>query len=86
MDIVNINQAKDDIEKLVNQTNDNHQPILLSGTKGNAVLVSEEDWNSIQETLYLHSIPGMVESIIEGGNTPIENCINEDSIRDILNG
>ena len=61
-------------------------PILLSGTKGNAVLVSEEDWNSIQETLYLHSIPGMVESIIEGGNTPIENCINEDSIRDILNG
>lgn len=86
VDIVNINQAKDNIEKLVDQTNDNHQPILLSGTKGNAVLISEGDWNSIQETLYLYSIPGMVESIIEGGNTPIEDCINEDSIRDILNG
>ncbi|MEA5535587.1 type II toxin-antitoxin system Phd/YefM family antitoxin [Crocosphaera sp. XPORK-15E] len=86
MKIININQAKDEIEQLVNQTNDNHQPILLSGTQGNAVLIAEEDWNSIQETLYLHSIPGMVESIIEGGNTPIEDCINEAAIRDILNG
>ncbi|MDJ0598052.1 MAG: type II toxin-antitoxin system Phd/YefM family antitoxin [Crocosphaera sp.] len=85
MKIININQAKDEIEKLVNQTNDNHQPILLSGTKRNAVLIAEEDWNSIQETLYLHSIPGMVESILEGGNTPTEDCLNEDSIRDILN-
>ncbi|MDJ0510325.1 MAG: type II toxin-antitoxin system Phd/YefM family antitoxin [Crocosphaera sp.] len=86
MEIVKINQAKNDIEELVNQTNDNHQPILLSGTKGNAVLVSEDDWNSIQETLYVHSIPGIVESIIEGGNTPIKDCVNEDSIRDILRG
>ncbi|GBF82472.1 type II toxin-antitoxin system Phd/YefM family antitoxin [Aphanothece sacrum] len=86
MKIININQAKDEIEQLVNQTNDNHQAILLSGTQGNAVLIAEEDWNSIQETLYLHSIPGMVKSIIEGGNTPIEDCINEAAIRDILNG
>ena len=40
----------------------------------NAVLISEEDWNAIEETLYLNSIPGMAESIIEAGNTPIEEC------------
>jgi antitoxin YefM len=83
---VNVNQAKDKIEQLINQTNDNHQPILLSGTQANAVLVAEEDWNAIQETLYLHSIPGMVESIIEGGNTSIEDCVSEEAIREILNG
>jgi antitoxin YefM len=84
--IININQIKDEIEQLINITNDDHQPILLSSPQGNAVLIAEEDWNSIQETLYLHSIPGMVDSIIEGGNTPIEDCVNEAAIRDILNG
>ncbi|MGB5769670.1 MAG: type II toxin-antitoxin system Phd/YefM family antitoxin [Crocosphaera sp.] len=86
MKIININQIKDEIEQLINITNDDHQPILLSSPQGNAVLIAEEDWNSIQETLYLHSIPGMVDSIIEGGNTPIEDCVNEAAIRDILNG
>ncbi|MFM7352967.1 MAG: type II toxin-antitoxin system Phd/YefM family antitoxin, partial [Microcystis aeruginosa] len=66
MKIVTVTEAKEQIDELVNDTNDNHQPILLSGTKNNAILIAEEDWNSIQETLYLYSIPGMVDSIIEG--------------------
>ena len=66
MKTVTVAEAKNQIEELVNDTNDNHQPILLSGTERNAVLIAEEDWNSIQETLYLSSIPGMVDSIIEG--------------------
>lgn len=86
MKIVTVNQAKNEIEQLVSQANDDHQPILLSGTEGNAVLIAEADWNSIQETLYLQSIPGMAESILEGGNTPIEDCVDEESIRAILNG
>ncbi|MDB9420698.1 type II toxin-antitoxin system Phd/YefM family antitoxin [Microcystis aeruginosa CS-563/04] len=71
MKIVTVTEAKEQIDELVNDTNDNHQLILLSGTKKNAILIAEEDWNSIQETLYLYSIPGMVDSIIEGGNTSI---------------
>ncbi len=65
MKIININQIKDEIEQLINITNDDHQPILLSSPQGNAVLIAEEDWNSIQETLYLvvgHSL--MVDSIM----------------------
>lgn len=86
MKTVTVAQAKNQIEELVNDTNDNHQPILLSGTERNAILIAEEDWNSIQETLYLYSIPGMVDSIIEGGNTSIEDCVDEADIRAILNG
>ncbi|RPH86026.1 MAG: type II toxin-antitoxin system Phd/YefM family antitoxin [Chroococcales cyanobacterium metabat2.561] len=86
MKIVTVTEAKEQIDELVNDTNDNHQLILLSGTKKNAILIAEEDWNSIQETLYLYSIPGMVDSIIEGGNTSIEDCVDEAAIRAILNG
>ncbi len=86
MEVIPIDQAQNQIDNLVNQTNDNHQPILLSGSQNNAVLIAESDWKSIQETLYLYSIPGMVESIIEGGNTPLEDCVDEASIRNILNG
>ena len=86
MKVITVSQAKNEIEQLVSQANDDHQPILLSGAGGNAVLIAEADWNSIQETLYLHSIPGMAKSILEGGNTPIEDCVDEASIRAILNG
>jgi len=86
MKIVTVTEAKEQIDELVNDTNDNHQLILLSGTKKNAILIAEEDWNSIQETLYLYSIPGMVDSIIKGGNTSIEDCVDEAAIRAILNG
>lgn len=74
MKTVPISQARANIFKLVEDTNQTHQPILISWKGGNAVLVSEEDWNAIQETLYLNSIPGMAESLLEGANTPIEDC------------
>ena len=86
MKTITLAEAQDQIETLVNDTNDDHQPILLSGTEKNAVLIAEEDWNAIQETLYVYSIPNMVESIIEGGETPIEDCVSEEVIRKILNG
>lgn len=53
---------------------------LIVGKKGNAILLSEDDWNAIQETLYLNSIEGMVESIVSGGNTPLEECVSEDVV------
>ena len=54
--------------------------LLIISKKGNAVLVSEDDWNALQETIYLNSIPNMAKSIKEGIDTPLENCIPEENI------
>jgi PHD/YefM family antitoxin component YafN of YafNO toxin-antitoxin module len=86
METITVNQDDNKINKLVNQTIENNQPILLKGEIGNAVLISEKDWNGIQETLYLQSIPNLLESIKKGGETPLEDCIDEAVIRNILNG
>ncbi|MEB3883818.1 type II toxin-antitoxin system Phd/YefM family antitoxin [Lyngbya sp. CCY1209] len=66
--------AKDNLETLIDTTSDSHQPILITGKQNNAILISEADWQSIQETLHLLSIPGMKDSIVEGLQTPIEEC------------
>ena len=68
--IVTASQAKTNIYSLINQTAESHIPILITTRKNNAVIISEEDWNAIQETIYLNSIPGMVESIREAMNAP----------------
>ena len=61
--------------KILSEVNSSSQPITITNNRGkNAVLISEEDWNAIQETLYLNSIPGMAESIIEAGKEPLEEC------------
>lgn len=65
----------------IRKANQYSEPTLIVGKRGNAVLLSEDDWNAIQETLFLNSIPGMTESIIEGANTLIEDCIPEDKVQ-----
>ena len=66
--------ARNSIYQLIDKTNENSEPIFITGKRGNAVLVSEDDWRAIQETLYLLSIPGMRESIIKGMKEPVEKC------------
>lgn len=65
-------QARKDIYRILDEVSDTHKPIKITGKHTNAVLISEEYWRSIHETLYLTSIPGMHESIVEGLNTPLE--------------
>ncbi len=72
-----INKAKTNLDKLIEQTGQSHIPIVITGKQSNAVLLAEEDWSAIQETLYLVSIPGMKESILEGMRTPFEECDEE---------
>lgn len=69
--------AKINLENLIDTTSFSHQPILITGQKHNAILVSESDWRAIQETLYLLEIPGMRESILTGLQTPVEDCDEE---------
>ncbi|MDR3626338.1 MAG: type II toxin-antitoxin system Phd/YefM family antitoxin [Ignavibacteriaceae bacterium] len=75
MKTVNITAARKDLFNLVNLTAENNEPILITGKHNNAVIVSETDWNSIEETLYILSIPGMKEKIIRGMKTPLEECV-----------
>ena len=67
-------EARDRLYRLLDETAEAHEPILITGPRSNAVLVGEEDWRAIQETLYLLSIPQMRESIREGMATTIEQC------------
>jgi prevent-host-death family protein len=71
---ISFREAQQKLLTLMEQVNESHQPVTITGENNNAVLVSEEDWKSLQETLYLKSIPGMWESIEEGINEPIEDC------------
>ncbi|RME11471.1 MAG: type II toxin-antitoxin system Phd/YefM family antitoxin [Bacteroidetes bacterium] len=77
MTILNATEARSKLYSLIDETAKTHQPIVITGKRGNAVLVSEEDWNAISETLHLMSIPGMRESIKEGMETPVSECSEE---------
>ena len=74
MTTLNSTEARSNLYGLISQVNDSHQPITITGKKGNEVLISEEDWSAINETLFLMNIKGMRESIIEDMQTPIEEC------------
>jgi len=71
MNAIPITQARAKLYQLVDDTAANHEPIHITGKRSNAVLVAEEDWRSIQETLHLLSIPGMRESIRSGMKEPL---------------
>lgn len=73
MKTVPVTQARSNLYKLLDETAASHEPVHITGKRGNAVLLSEEDWRAIQETLYLLSIPGMRESIREGLATHLED-------------
>ena len=70
-------KARSKLYRLIDETALSHQPIIISGKRAQAVLLSTEDWNAIQETLYLLSIPGMRESIRKGLKTPVEKCAKD---------
>ena len=72
--------ARKDFYNLLNQTIETSEPCQITTKNGNVIVVSEEDWDALQETLYLLSIPGMKEKITEGMKTPIEEC---ESLEDI---
>jgi prevent-host-death family protein len=75
--MIPINEAQHQLQQSIDAVSQSHQPIVIAGQTGNAVLLSESDWASVQETLYLLSVPGMRESIREGLATPIEDCARE---------
>jgi len=76
----NITSFRKNIYGILEQTIKFNEPVNISTKDGNAVILSEEDYNGLMETLYLTSIPGMKERLIEGMNTPISECVSENEV------
>jgi len=74
MSVLSASEARKRLYNLVDEVKETHEPVQIVGKRSTAILVSEEDWRAIEETLHLTSIPGMRESIRKGLETPIEEC------------
>lgn len=74
MTAITASKARANLCRLIDEVAFSHQPLLITGKVNNAVLVSEEHWQSVQETLFLLSVPGMCQSIREGMETPVDEC------------
>jgi prevent-host-death family protein len=74
MTTITATSARNKLYSLIDEANQSHIPIQITGKRGNAVLISEDDWKSISETIHLSSIPGMVDSIKKGMKEDIEDC------------
>lgn len=74
MTTLSVTQARGQLYKLLDTTAISHEPIQITGKRHNAVLIAEDDWRSIKETLYLLSVPGMKKSIQKGLKTPVSKC------------
>jgi len=74
MTTFNATEARSKLYALIDETTDTHQPIVITGKRGNAVLLAEDDWKAINETLHLLSVPGMRESIQEGMAANLDDC------------
>ena len=77
MTTLSATEARKRLFNLVDEVRETHEPVQIVGKRSSAILVAEEDWRAIQETLYLTSIPGIRKSIREGLNTPVEECDEE---------
>lgn len=77
----NATNFRKNIFELLEQTIKYNEPVNISTKNGNAILISEEDYNGLMETLYLTSVRGMKEKIVEGLETPIEECLSDDEVQ-----
>lgn len=77
MTSITATKARANFYSLLDEVAESHEPIQIAGKRNSAVLVSEEDWRAVQETLYLLSVPGMRDSIVKGLKTPVEKCADK---------
>ncbi len=77
MPVMTATEARAALYSLLDDVAASHEPVLITGKRNNAILIAEEDWRAITETLFLLSIPGMRESIVEGMQTPVAECSDE---------
>lgn len=76
MSIYTSTQARAKLFHLIDETNHTHEPIYIKGKRGDAVILAKEDYEAMQETMYLHSIPGLVDEILEASKESFVNCVS----------
>ena len=82
MSAISVTRARENIYQLLTDVNANSMPVTITNARGkNGVLIGEDDWNAIQETLYLIGIPGLADSLLDGLNTSASDCISEDEVQ-----
>ena len=74
MTSITASEARKRLYRLIDEVSESHEPVHISGKRHSGVLVSEEDWRAVEETLFLTGIPGMRESIVKGLKTPVDKC------------
>jgi prevent-host-death family protein len=72
-----VSEARANLYKLIDETSELHEPIKITGKRNNAIIIGEEDWRAVEETLYLLSMPNVRKSIIKGMKTPIKKCVSK---------
>ncbi len=76
MDLLTVREARDNLYRLIDEIAEHHKPVVITGKRNDAILISKEDWDAIQETIYLSGIPGMVESLQKAATEPVEECVS----------
>ena len=74
MNIYTSTQARANLFNLIDEASNSHEPIYIKGKRNDVVMISKEDYESIQETLYLYSTPGLVNQIMEASNESLSEC------------
>jgi len=78
MTIINVTNARKNLFKLIESVIISSEPVFITGKSGNVVMIPEVDYRAIEETLYLTSIPGMEKRILDGMNTPLDECVSDE--------
>ena len=78
MTIYSSTQARAKLFQLIDETNQTHEPIYIKGKRNDAVIISKEDYEGLQETLAIYAVPGLVESILEASKEPLSECISHE--------
>ena len=78
MTIYTSTQARAKLFHLIDETNHTHEPIYIKGKRNDAVILSKEDYEGLQETLYIYSVPGLVKNILEADKEPLEECLSHE--------
>ncbi len=78
MNIYTSTQARTKLFNLIDETNHTHEPIYIKGKRSEAVILSKEDYESMQETLYMYSIEGLAKKVLEASSEDLETCVSHD--------
>jgi PHD/YefM family antitoxin component YafN of YafNO toxin-antitoxin module len=76
MDSLSLSEATLNLDSLINKISETNQPMIIKGTKNEVIVISQKNWSAIQETIYLNSIPGYIDSIKESIDSPREEWVN----------